>query len=357
MPFQTFQYLTWVRQKQWAAPYPLTLSGITPPPTSLFTPALEDFSLSGKGVFDALHEAIAKTFSVPKESVFSCTGTTGGVFVVLAALLSPGDVIAVEEPTYELLIDVPRSLGANVIRLPRRFEDGFSITEEALSKVLAQRPKVLLIANPHNPSGKLLSKEEIRWIIEQSKQVGTTVVVDEVYLPFSNEPSAYQEGAITISSPTKVSGLGDLRIGWIFAPPGLSSALQDATDMSGNYVSLLSARVMTRAFSQWEALAGRGRTAQRDGGALVRAFMAQERRLSWSPPDAGLIGFIRLNGVTDATPFIEHALSQHGLGLVPGQYFEDPSGFRLGFGQPQALLQEGLTRLQRALGSYFAPRA
>ena len=91
MPFQTFQYLSWVRQKQWAAKYPLTLSGVTPPPTSLFAPTTEDLSLNGRGVFEALHEAISKTFSVPKEAVFSCTGTTGGVFVVLAALLSAGE--------------------------------------------------------------------------------------------------------------------------------------------------------------------------------------------------------------------------------------------------------------------------
>jgi aspartate/methionine/tyrosine aminotransferase len=349
MPLSHFEYLAWVRKKQRAAKFPLTFSGITPPQEALFSPTLEDLSLDNTGVFTALHRAISTAFDIPVESLFSCTGTTGGVFTVLAALLSPGDTIVVEHPTYELLEGVPKSLGAKIIPLPRRFEDGYRVREEELQRALSYKPKVVLLANPHNPSGVLLSSEEMKVIVEASHKVGALVVVDEVYLPFSCEKSAYHLGAITISSPTKVSGLGDLRIGWIFAPARFIAALQDATDMSGGYVSLVSARMMTRALGNWPALCARGIASQQRGLPLIKEFIASQPRLSWVEPVCGIIGFVCLNGVEDASQWIDEALDRFDVGVVPGRYFGDARGFRLGFGLQAEILTEGLRRLSLAL--------
>jgi aspartate/methionine/tyrosine aminotransferase len=349
MSFTHFEYLAWVRKRQRAAKFPLTLSGLPPPPNALFAPTLEDLSMESAGVFAALHRAISVALRIPVESVFSCTGTTGGVFTVLAALLSPGDTIVVEHPTYELLEKVPTSLGAKIVRLPRRFEDGYRVRLEDLAQALSQRPKVVLLANPHNPSGVLLAYEEMKMIVEASHGAGAIVVVDEVYLPFSQEQSAFHLGAITISSPTKVSGLGDLRVGWIFVPPRFAQALLDATDMSGGYVSLVSARMMTRALYNWESLCAHGIAAQQRGLPIVKSFIASQPSLSWVEPVCGIIGFVRVNGVSDVSSWIEEALEKFDVGVVPGRYFGDPNGFRIGFGHSREVLQEGLQRLSQAL--------
>jgi aspartate/methionine/tyrosine aminotransferase len=349
MPFSHFEYLAWVRKKQRAAKYPLTFSGVNPPSLAIFSPDIEDLSLDNSLVFTAFHQAISNAFGIPVESVFSCTGSTGGVFTVLAALLSPGDTIVVEHPTYELLEKVPQSLGANILSLHRRFEDKYRIRMDDLHFLLEQKPKVLLLANPHNPSGILLSNEELKPIIDAAHAVGTIVVVDEVYLPFCEQKSAYHLGAITISSPTKVSGLGDLRTGWIFAPTQYAQALQDATDMSGGYVSLTAARVMIRALLQWEKLRARGIEAQQEGLPVVDAFVSSHPALEWCRPDCGLVGFVRLKHLDTAELFVEKALSAQDVGLVPGRFFGDVKGFRLGFGVPGDILQEGLRRLGELL--------
>jgi aspartate/methionine/tyrosine aminotransferase len=348
MPYPPFEYLGWVRAKQRAARFPLTLSGMSPPPREMLSFAPDDDPLADAE--PALFAALSRVFGPPPEAIALANGTTGAVFAALAAILSPGDLAVVEEPTYELLRAAPAALGARVARLPRRFEDGFAVDPAALKRLLAERPKVIVIANPHNPSGRLIPEAEMARLIGEARDAGAEVLVDEVYLPFApRERPAYFAGAVSVASPTKVAGLGGLRIGWVFARPELAERVRDAADFTGNYAPLPSARLLASALARWEDFAGRGIRAAAEGLPLVRAFVESQPRLSWHTPQAGLVGFVRLNGEQDAGPFIEAALSRHEVGLVPGRYFDDPSGFRLGFGGGAEAVSAGLTRLAEAL--------
>lgn len=343
MPFPRFAYLEWVRANQRAARVPLTFSGveaIEPPGAAAEPPS-------------ALAAEIAARVGAPVESVVPCLGTTGGVFAVLASLLSPGDAAVVEGPTYELLRAVPEGLGARVTQLPRRPENEYAITEADLVWALTTRPRVVVLSNPHNPSGRLLSRQEIAAIASKVRASGAVLVVDEVYLPFApQQPSAFAEGAITINSLTKISGLGDLRVGWILTPPLLKARLLDAIDIAGGYVASVAAQHAITALRRWDELCAPGLAAARSGWERVARFLAQQPRLACAAPGAGIICFPRLVGSRDAGPFVERALTELGLGLVPGRFFGDPTGFRLGFGGPPALLDEGLSLLGEALARF-----
>jgi aspartate/methionine/tyrosine aminotransferase len=344
MPFPRFAYLEWVRAYQRAARYPLTFSGVDVVP---FPPASDAPPAAFAG-------HAATRFGVPEEAVIPCGGTTGGVFAVLAALLSAGDAVVVEGPTYELLRAVPEALGARVMQLPRRSENDYAITDADLAWALTARPKAIVVSNPHNPSGRLLSQQELRGLAQQAQQAGAVLVVDEVYLPFApKEPSAFHLGAITIGSVTKITGLGDMRLGWVFTPPQHREKILGAIDIAGGYPSATALQQGITALSRWDSLCAPGLSAAQSGWEKVAAFLSAQEKLVCTPPGAGIICFPRVKGARDAGAFVEKARTELELGLVPGRFFGDPAGFRLGFGGPAEILDEGLRRLGEAIQRFL----
>ena len=102
--------------------------------------------------------------------------------LAMAAVLSPGDEVLLEEPTYGLLLDVAQYLGASVRRVPRRFENGFALDPAEVMRALTPRTRLIVLTNFHNPSGALIPVETLRAIGESALRVGARVLVDEVYL-------------------------------------------------------------------------------------------------------------------------------------------------------------------------------
>jgi aspartate/methionine/tyrosine aminotransferase len=354
MSFPSFAYLGWVRRYQSATRFPLTYSGVSWPPSTLFSAVFSgDLPWLRESV---LQEQIGSRFGVPASSVVPCAGTSAGVFLSLAALLSPGDVVAVESHTYELLQAVPRALRAELVEVRRVPEADYTFDLDSLRRALARRPRVFVFANPHNPSGTMLTAEQLREVIGLCLDAGCLVLVDEVYLPFvEGARSAFFEGAITVCSPTKATGLGDLRSGWVLAPPAIADKIRDAADVAGSYVSQPSLQLLSRALGTWEVLVARGRRLAWEGFGQAEAFVASQPALCWARPVAGMTGFVRLANGRSAARFVETLRTEYETGVVPGEFFGDPSGFRLCFGllreESLGVLEEGLSRIAAALAA------
>jgi histidinol-phosphate/aromatic aminotransferase/cobyric acid decarboxylase-like protein len=97
--------------------------------------------------------ALSARYGVPEDNIFTTVGVSLAIFMVCAALLDPGDRILVEKPAYEPLLAAPRLLGPDIVRLERRFEDGYGIDFDRYQRALAGRPKLVVLRNLHNPSG------------------------------------------------------------------------------------------------------------------------------------------------------------------------------------------------------------
>lgn len=355
MDFRTVAYLNWVKMTR-RARINFCRSGVPDCRLAELGLDLSSLELEGEHPYDfpPLARAIAGRYGVKSENVVTTMGTSMALFMVGAALLDPGDEILVETPAYEPLAEVPRALGARLVRLPRRFEAGYDIDPEEFRGLLSSKVKLVFLTNLHNPSGARLAPSRIAELAGLARKSGVPVVVDEVYLEFLGEdPRATSfnlaDNVIVVSSLTKVFGLGGLRCGWVLAPEPLASKLQRMKDYLFVEDVFLSGQISARLFPVLDRFRDTHRSLIDQNRTTLREFIRGETRLSWVEPSGGIVCFPRLEMPAESRRFVEFLQEKHETSVVPGDFFEAPRHFRLGYYLDPELLRQGLTGIRRSL--------
>lgn len=355
MKFGTIRYMNWFKTRN-GAKYDLCCSGVE----SLSMADLElgpgDLELSGEDFYGypPLLEAIAGRFDVESENVVSTLGTSQGLFLSCAALLSPGDRILVEKPVYGPLLAVPGAFEVSVTRFERRYEEGYGIGPDEFEEVMPPDTRLVLLTNLHNPSGALLSDPEILSIASAAERAGAVVLVDEVYLN-SIEALASQtafhlaENIITISSLGKVYGLGDLRCGWILAPPDLTQRIRKIIDYVNVEGVFIGERISRAAFDQLDTLRERAGPRLNRNREILGEFIEGEAGLSWVEPAGGVVCFPRVEAGFSGDDLATHLMEKYDTGVVPGSLFEEPGHIRIGFGGGTDILNAALANIEKAI--------
>lgn len=159
-------------------------------------------------------------------------GATEAIYLVITAMVNPGDEVIVLEPFYDSYVASIKMAGGIPVPVTMRAPD-FEIDPKELSNAITARTKMIILNNPHNPSGKVWRKEELQVVADLSLKHDLYVMSDEVYefLLFDEAvhiPTATLEGmldrTITISSAGKTFGLTGWKIGWICANAEVSRA-------------------------------------------------------------------------------------------------------------------------------------
>lgn len=299
-----------------------------------------------------LAEEIAARYGVDADLVTTAGGTSGANFLVLAALLEPGDDVLVERPGYDPLLGAARLFGARTVRFDRPFEDGFGLDPERVRRAMTPRTKAIVITTPHNPSGVPADPAALDEIGRMAERAGAHVVVDEVYKDLTGDrtPPAAARGDVfvTTSSLTKSYGLASLRAGWVIASPALSYRVRRARDVVDGTGSIVAERLATLAFEHLDALTERAAAILARNKALADAFLQSRADLEWVP-SAGTIVFPRIRGVADAGPFVDRLMRERRTALGPGFFFEAPAHFRLGYGGDTETIKAGLAIIAAAL--------
>lgn len=299
-----------------------------------------------------LIEAIAARYGVDPQHVTTAGGTAGANFLAFAALLEPGDDVLVERPGYDPLPGAAHLLGARTVRFDRRFDAGYALDPDRVRAAMTARTKLIVITNPHNPTGVAADPAAIAAIGRIAEAAGAHVLVDEVYRDVTGDSgapaAANGDVFITTSSLTKSYGLSSLRAGWTIASPALSYRIRRARDVVDGSGSIVAERLAVLAFEHLDTLYLRARAILARNKALVDAFLLAHPQLEWAP-SAGTIVFPRIAGVGDSAPFVERVMREQRTALGPGSFFEAPAHFRLGYGGDTVKIREGLGRVAACL--------
>lgn len=159
-------------------------------------------------------------------------GATEAIYLVITALVNPGDEVVVLEPFYDSYVASIKMAGGIPVPVTMHAPD-FTVDQKELEASLSPRTKMIILNNPHNPSGKVWTREEIEMVARAAEKVDAYILSDEVYefLLFDGAkhiPTATLEGmrerTITVSSAGKTFGVTGWKIGWICANPQISKA-------------------------------------------------------------------------------------------------------------------------------------
>ncbi|HHY36429.1 MAG TPA: aminotransferase class I/II-fold pyridoxal phosphate-dependent enzyme [Firmicutes bacterium] len=306
----------------------------------------------------ALRQAIAGLYqSVTPEQVLVTGGAIEADFLLANVLVEPGDTVIVQFPAYQVLYAVAEARGATVKRWTMSLDNGYRPDLDRLAALIDDRTKLVVINTPHNPTGAVLTREELETILGWAEERGFWVLSDEVY-----HGLAYEEGllpplardlsprAISVGSMSKTFGLSGLRLGWIAGPEEILQACwswKDYTSISNSPLSDFLARLaLVNVDRVWERNLALARENRR---VLLDWFEENRPIIDYVAPRAGLVCFPRFNLPISTEEFCRRAYEERGVLLVPGECFEMPGHIRFGFGGDPAEFAAGLRELGEVL--------
>ncbi len=303
-------------------------------------------------------DAIAAHSRVDRARIACATGCSGANFLVAAALLSAGDDVLIERPTYDPLIGACRLMGANILRFDRGFDAGFGLDPDAVAHAMTPRTKLIVITSPHNPSGVAVSDDALREVIQMAERAGAHVLVDEVYLDAASaargahgpdhSATRFEGPVIVTASLTKSYGLAGLKSGWAIAPPAIAERFRRTRDVVDNAGSGPSDRLAALAWSMLPHLTARAAKILAGNLDRAREFFLAHPQFELAERPWCSVTFPRIAGLSDADPWVQRLLGQHGVAVAPGRFFESPAHFRISLaGNPEAL-ERGLAALAHA---------
>ncbi len=294
---------------------------------------------------DLLRGRIAALYpGVSPDQILVTSGSSEANFCVCWRLIEPGDKVAVMLPNYLQAWGLAQNFGAQVLGFP-------------------PGTKLVVVTNPHNPTGHVLSDEMRRLILERSAEVGAWLLADEVYqgaeLDGRTTPSFWggYERVIVVNGLSKAYGLPGLRIGWIVAPPAFSAeawARHDYTTIgpagASDHLAAIALEPRVR-----DKLLERTRRILKTNYPVLEAWLQRfGDTFTWHPPRAGAICLVKYRQAISALELVEKVRAEHSVLLVPGEHFGLPNHIRFGYGEELHHFQEALAETERGLKRVFA---
>ena len=343
------------------------------PPPDWALPAFVSAAESGAAAYTAYRggpdvrgrcaDAIAALLGVdvdPERNLILTTGTQGGLFAVLSALVDAGDRVALTDPEYLFAERILRFLGAEVVRIPLTAGGGPGVDLQQLEDAAIRGIRLFLTSNPNNPTGIVYSDDTVKGISRLAAAHDFLVVVDELYCrlvydetPFTHLAAEPDMGTrtVTLLGGSKTESLTGYRVGAVAADAEIADAIEQVIAFSALRAPAYSQHVLTGWLHEDDDFVRERvrqlRIMQRHATDRLRSIpgisVEPGAGTAYLWPDVSGLGLTSL----DAGRLFYDA----GVVVSPGYQF-GPSGktrFRMCFAQGEARLDAALDRITAAL--------
>ena len=299
--------------------------------------------------------------------VLITAGAAEANYLAIMQRLQPGERIVIETPGWPQAEVLAKAKGAEIIKVTRAEADGWRLPMDRLAAAVTPGTRMIFLTNPNNPTGDLMSADEVSQVVAIADRVGAWLLIDEVYAglewqgPRAPSVAGLYARGITTGSVSKALGLQGLRTGWMICPD--AEHMRDALilrENSSEIMNIMGEVIAEVALRPARYAAALDRARQEGGANLAQmnAWVTAQDGLSWVPPKAGLIGLARLPEGCDSDTFARFLLAEpYRTFLLPGSAYDLPGHIRLGVGGGTAVrLDDGLDRLSRALRDWIGGR-
>ena len=283
-------------------------------------------------------EVVAKRYAVLSENVFvSSEGASGVNTRIIKCLASMKDKkqAVVEYPAYEPLLRQTQSFFSDIKRVRRKKENDYQIVQDDLKKAISDKTAVLVITNPHAPTGVKSSKTELEEIMELACEHEFYVLCDEIYAEFdrSNNPTLFSiepQRGITTTSFSKAYGLGGLKAGLALASEKLVEQFyQNVLNTVGcgsNLVEAALTDLLTKGKDAMEKHKEKWLEIRRK----TEKWLKTVNGISFVPNRCGVTFWLEIEKVRDTYRWTnEYTIPKIGLSTVPGAFFLYEDGYTI----------------------------
>lgn len=296
--------------------------------------------------------------------------TSSGVsalMVLSQLIINPGDRVVAVTPLWPNVAEIPKILGADVVRVALQFGQTWELDLQLLLDALTPDTRAVLLNSPNNPTGWVMPREQQEIVLAHCRRHGIWIVADDVYerLVYTERADAPQcapsfldiadadDRLISSNSFSKSWLMTGWRLGWLVAPPTLMTDIGKLIEYNTSCAPGFVQRAGVVAIERGEEIIGSTVARYR----AARDFLYQ--RLNALPgitaprPKGAMYLFFRVDGVDDSLALCKQLVRDAGLGLAPGNAFgpEGEGCVRWCFASSLERLEDGVQRLERFLSA------
>ena len=311
---------------------------------------------------EGLRAAIAEMQDVNVEAVQVVTGASEALLILFWLAAEPGANVVLPQPGYPPFSALPESLGIEIRYYAVCKENGFRIDLEEIKRLVDRSTKLILVNSPHNPTGTTVSDAELDDLHEFTASREIQLVSDEVYHPIyhgqATRSASRLPHATVIHDFSKAFPLAGVRTGWMIEHDVKRRELywnaRTIFSISNNTAGEMLAEIAMR---HRDIVLGKTQEIAIRNLRQLASFMSEHREtLGWIPPRGGVTAFPWLVSGENSRAFCQAAAEQ-GILLAPGDCWDAPSHFRLGFATTTDKFPDALDRLGEFVKSWSAANA
>ena len=306
---------------------------------------------------EGLRSAIAEMHGVDADAVQVVTGASEALLILMWLAAEPGANVILPQPGFTTFSALPESLRLETRYYGIRKENGFRIDVEEIKRLADRNTKLILVNSPHNPTGATISDAEMDSLHEFTSSRGIQLVSDEVYHPiFHGHPAksaARLPHATVIHDFSKAFPLSGIRTGWMIEHNlkrrkdywNARAYFSITNNTAGEFLAELAMR-------HRDVVLGRTQKVASENLRHLGRFMSEHQgTIGWVPPRGGMTAFPWLVSGEHSRAFCQ-AAAERGILLAPGDCFDAPQHFRLGFAAMAEKFPDALDRLGELVKSW-----
>ena len=285
-----------------------------------------------------LKQAICNLYDNKKpENITVTLGGIGANELALKTFINYKDKVVCLTPCYQQLYSIPKFYGANVV-----------LTDLQNLEKNAKDAKLICINNPNNPTGTILTDNEINLIINVAKKNNSYIFADEAYrgLTYTKSFADIYDKTIVTGSMSKAYSLAGIRLGWICAQNSSINNVNLNRQYNTISISAINDAIATMALNNYEKIIKRNIKIINNNKKMVDDFI-KKTNYSWLfEPNATAIGCIKYqHSNLNSKEFCKNIVENTGVLLVPSHVFDcSENFFRIGFGMDENYLKEALQK-------------
>ncbi len=301
-------------------------------------------------------------YSVDPEHAITVPGVVYALALAVRTLTEPGDAVLIEQPVYYPFRQIVEINNRKVVNVPLRYSDGrYSHDINALERVIkTAHPKAFLLCSPHNPVGRVWSREELLAVGTICKKYNVAVVADEIHCDFirpgytftswNTLPEEYKRQFILCIAPSKTFNLAGLQVSNVIIPdPDIRDRFKKENQANGyNEINVLGMTAAEACYSYGLPWLDQLRKYLEENITFVSSFLKEHmREVHLVEPEGTYLLWLDFHGCNMTNKQMKERVEQSGLWLDHGDLF-GPEGDlfeRINIACPRKILEQAMERL------------
>ena len=314
-----------------------------------------------------LRDAIAHRHNVDfdsdyrREEVIASTGGKQALFNAVQVLVDHGDEVILPVPYWVSFKDIVRYAGGECVLLETDEAQGFRVTAEMVARLITPRTKAIILNSPSNPSGAVMSPEDMTEVVRLAHQRGIWVLSDEcyVYLNYTGKSFSvgnlreYKDRFVLLGSLSKTYAMTGWRLGYAIATVPVASAIAKLQSQStSNPTSIVQKAAVAALRGPQDCVEQMRREYIRLRDHMVKGLQTIPGITCTLPEGAfyaypNISSFLGRNGLKSASDLAGRLLREAHVATVPGEGFGTSDHIRISYATSRAELDRGLERMRK----------